>query len=119
MATLLKNQITTDQAHEWNKRWRDAVKDGSIVRTELKNSFLYDRAEFEALLAEEGVSHIRVYMGVNENNEQTTMLVGVKYDEATKTDEEIVNITPGNSGVFDLAKPCPPFCPRVSLILYP
>lgn len=100
-------------AQQWSDAWKQKYPNGP-------SSFLFTREEVEAIL-NEGGSHVRVALGINEAAEVGSidyykmLLIGVninitkKDGKITYTDENLLG--PDNT-VQDFAKPCPPYCPN-------
>ena len=66
----------------------------------IKRAFLYDNDLVEGVLNGDNCEGLRIYMGLNEDEEQCVVLVG--------TDSEGDDLT--NNLILEIGKPCPPFC---------
>lgn len=94
---MAENTITLTQAQQWAARWRE--NPNNTVK-----AFLIPNMDIKQLLKEEGVQDVRAYVGIDENNEQKLMLVGV---DAAGND--LIN-DEKSQFIFDFTQPCPTKC---------
>ncbi|MBB5636879.1 hypothetical protein HDF26_001705 [Pedobacter cryoconitis] len=110
MFKLEKYRIPLERAVAYTAKWREIQslnpKDpGTKVR-----AFNIDIAELQEIIHEIGVEKIRLYIGINDKNKETLVLVGVNKDN-----EDMISV-PGEdenteeSGIFDFTHPCPDTC---------
>lgn len=89
----MKHRITADAA-------RDLVKRGRQPR-----SWHFESVIFDALLAQEGATGLRIYMGRTKDGSETPVVVA--------TDANGVDL---NGVIAEEATPCPPFCAPESFL---
>ncbi|WP_264559271.1 hypothetical protein [Flavobacterium sp. N2270] len=94
---MAKNTITLQQAQEWAAAWRS--NPNNTVK-----AFLIPNVDLTQLLAEEGVQDVRAYVGIDGNNEQKLMLVGVD-----DNGNDLINEAKGQF-IYDFTQPCPEKC---------
>lgn len=94
---MAQNTISLQKAQEWAAKWR------SNPNNTIK-AFLIPNVDITQLLAEKGVQDVRAYVGIDENDEQKLMLVGVDENGNDLIDEANGKI------IFDFTKPCPSEC---------
>lgn len=88
--------IPLDLAKAWTKKWRETKA------PEDPNAFFFGREKLQEILNQEGSVGIRVYFGVNDENQKALILVGADADENDQTDRL----------VLDKGLKCPPHCPN-------
>ena len=104
-----KNTITLQTAKKWAKKWRK--EEGTYNEHQRCRAFNIPKIDLQEVLAEEGVESIRAYLGVNDDNVEKLMIVGV--DKNNK--DMISTIKPNELGapgddIYDMTKPCPDIC---------
>lgn len=105
-------QISLADAQEWVKKWKDTSGETEIKKK--VNSYLIPKVNLEKVLAQD-IDAARAYIGINNEGEQTIMLVGTKKDPKTGI---YVDLIPGygtaqkmaqtDSGIYDFSQPSPP-----------
>ena len=113
------NSISLKTAQKWAKRW--SKKEGDYNKHHRLNAFLIPKEDLLEVLAE-GVDAVRAYIGVDENNVEKLMIVGTKFDAATNTYVDMINIsvdgvTQGEDDIYDFTRPCPTACDPDSPLL--
>ncbi len=74
----------------------------------------FDRAAFDQVLQQDGCVGIRIYMGMEENNQLVFVVVGVN-----ENDEDMINSTTNSEDdneIFENGRRCPVTCPPPSPI---
>ncbi len=74
----------------------------------------FDRAAFDQVLQQDGCTGIRIYMGMEENNQLVFVVVGVNDDN-----EDIITATSNDDNdneIFENGVRCPLYCPPSSPI---
>ncbi len=94
---MAKNTIKLEQAQEWAASWRS--NPNNTVK-----AFLIPNIDITQLLAEKGVQDVRAYVGIDDNNEQKLMLVGVDSEGNDLIDEA------NGQFIYDFTQPCPKKC---------
>ena len=84
--------INMETASVMTKDWREGGN-GAI-----KGGF-FGREKLEALLAQSGAEGIRIYYGVNDQDQNSLVLVAADAEENDMTDK-----------ILDTMRPCPIFC---------
>jgi len=108
-----KNTISLKTAMEWTKKWRD--KESTYNKYHECKAFNIPKVDLQEVLAEKGVASVRAYLGVDENNVEKLMIVGV--DEKGK---DMITLTKDNSlkgddgDIWDFTEPCPTNCDESS-----
>lgn len=87
----------------------------TILATGYKNQNIlpkcetFDRAAFDAVLAQSGCEAIRIYYGMDSNNKVHAVIVGVN-----DSDEDIIFPNTDNSKIIETGTRCPDNCPPTS-----
>lgn len=98
------------KALEYAKNWRNS-KD--FDHTAL-NGFHIATLDLNTLMSE-AKNGIRVYMGLDENNNPKLILVGTFWNDKTETYDDMLPLLSDNPGkVYDFSMPCPKACSSVS-----
>lgn len=74
----------------------------------------FDRAAFDALLAQSGCTGIRVYYGMEDGLKVRSLFVGVNADneDMLPSDPDIISID--DNSIVEVGTTCPDFCPPPS-----
>lgn len=115
MTNPVPESIPVEIAAKWIGRWQLSNRTLKAV------SFTFGVDEFQALLNEENVDRVRLYLALDQQNDGTIneklLVVGVD-----KNGNDVTNPTatpppgqksvPGGdgSGIYDFSHPCPPIC---------
>jgi len=103
-AISLSDAIALTQNYRDNK---DSILDPKVNPDVLPICESFDRADFDALLAQTDCQGIRIYMGMDKDLNQRVVAVGVNSDDEDilTTDEEII---------IEKGVRCPDVCPPSS-----
>lgn len=99
---MAKNTITLETAQEWAARWNQYVNDKNNV-INLK-AFLIPGIDFTQVMAEENVVDVRTYFGIDAQNKEHLMVVGVDQEGNDMIDENL------GLFIYDFSEPCPTLC---------
>lgn len=88
-------EITLSTASEWTENYRDVMATGDPKGHFFGKDLLND------LLDQTGCMGIRIYYGINDDDEKVLILAGAKANEDDITDL-----------IVDKSKPCPSYCGR-------
>lgn len=102
---MSKFTITLEVAKNWAKSWR------TNPPNDLAKGHLIPGEALKELLATENVVDVRAYMGVDENNTQKLLFVGVDADGKDLIDQ--------NNPIYDHTEPCPKICDPSSPLFNP
>ncbi len=96
-----ENTIPLKTAQEWSSRWKEAQREGTEAPI---TAFLIPGIDVTQVMNKRNVVDIRVYLGIDNNNTERLMIVGVDADGNDMIDEA--------SGyyIYDFSRPCPPYC---------
>jgi len=96
------NTITLETAQDWAARWKR--QEGSYNKHAQLKAFWIPGIDFTQVMAETGVENVRAYIGVDENEVEKLMIVGV--------DEEGNDMIDDEKGwyIYDFSEPCPNKC---------
>jgi hypothetical protein len=103
--------VTLATAKKWTKNYRDKNEGKEVI----KAHFFGKEKIIQLLDLPESVG-IRMYYGVNDENENVLLLVGTKADQNNILPQDENEMIDGSSGamVLDVSSWCPPFCPDPS-----
>ncbi|GAB3661088.1 hypothetical protein GCM10028791_35370 [Echinicola sediminis] len=96
------NTVSKKTAKEWMKRWRKNQKDYN-KKTPV-NGFLIPMVDLKEVMAETGATNVRTYLGIDDNDQEKLLIVGVN-----EAGHDMVNEEDGEY-VYDFTQPCPPAC---------
>lgn len=111
--------IPLPEAEQYTANWRSFNSSTMLGENELSaylaNAFTFDLADVSALMAESGITQVRIYFGYNSPEPSASssatpmkvMLVGV---DSEGNDIIYTTEASGNSGIYDFAIPCPTYC---------
>ncbi|QNK63901.1 hypothetical protein H7F33_05235 [Pedobacter sp. PAMC26386] len=110
MSKLEKYRIPLERAVAYTAKWREIQnlnpKDpGTKVR-----AFTVHVTELQEIIDEIGVETVRFYIGINDKNKETLVLVGVNKDNEDMIEVKGKSDTVEESGTFDFTHPCPDTC---------
>jgi hypothetical protein len=91
------NTITLETAQTWAANWRKGQNNPV-------KGYLIPRIDIDQLIANVDTEDVRAYIGINERNQQTLMLVGVDIDG-----NDLIDDTKGFY-IYDRINPCPNDC---------
>ena len=99
--------VRIDDAITWTSNWRSA--DHHLKAC----SFTFEADDFRAILTEQNVSFIRLYLAIQVQGSATgntlvekLLCVGVDADGK----DIIPSKTTDSTGIYDFSRPCPPIC---------
>ena len=110
-----KNTISLDTAKKWTKKWRQ--KESKYNKYHECKAFNIPKIDLQEVLAEKGVASIRAYLGVDDNNVEKLMIVGVDEngkDMISTTKDSSLKSVQDDGGIYDFVKPCPVICDESS-----
>jgi len=88
--------IPLELAKDWTKKWRESKN------PEDANAFFFGREKLQEILNQNDCKGIRVYFGINDDNQKALILVGAEADENDQT----------TGLILDKGAICPPNCPN-------
>lgn len=96
------NTITLETAQEWAARWKR--QQGKYNENNPLKAFWIPGIDFTQVMEETGVKDVRAYLGIDENEVEKLMIVGV--------DEEGNDMIDEGKGwyIYDFSEPCPNKC---------
>lgn len=96
------NTITLETAQEWAARWKR--QQGKYNEYNQLKAFWIPGIDFTQVMEETGVQDVRAYIGIDENEVEKLMIVGV--------DEEGNDMIDEGKGwyIYDFSEPCPNKC---------
>ena len=100
MASL--NTITLEKAQDWAARWKG--QEGDYNKHHNLKAFWVPGVDFVQLLKETGAVDVRAYLGVDENEVEKLMIVGVDEDGNDMINDE------AGWYIYDFSEPCPNKC---------
>ncbi|UCS92355.1 hypothetical protein KZP23_16835 [Echinicola marina] len=98
----MKNTVPKETAKKWMKKWKNMEKDYN-KKTPV-NGFLIPLIDLQEVMAEPGVTNVRTYIGIDDNDMEKLLIVGV--DE---NGNDMIDEAKGQS-IYDFTQPCPPMC---------
>lgn len=103
------HQITLEKASELVTRFRQHLPSMLHPRYTgaLPFSETFHRSVFDTLCSQPGTSAIRIYLGLDENDEVRLVIVGVNEQELDMVSE----LTASVGSIFEVGQRCPPLCP--------
>ncbi|MEE9407024.1 MAG: hypothetical protein V3V28_02995 [Polaribacter sp.] len=104
------NAIPLTTAQNWVKRWRD--EESSYNTHNECFAFNIPLIDLQEVINEKGVASIRGYLGVDENNVEKLLIVGVNAqgkDMITIPKSDLRAIGDGGD-IYDFSEPCPSVC---------
>jgi hypothetical protein len=117
----MKHRITLDQAKRMTKHFRNerekVIKDEFRGKKMLPTCETFEREAFEQLLRQPGCTHIRIYLGMDEEKQVKVIAVGAneKGEDILPTDNELTS----DFGVLvEEGQRCPDYCPPNSELNY-
>jgi hypothetical protein len=116
----MKHFITPGQAKKLTKNFRQ--KRENMVRDEYRGPKTmplcetFERAAFDALLAQPGCTSIRVYLGMDEGHEVKLIAVGVneKGDDILPDANKLSDFAVETGLIVEEGSRCPEYCPSSS-----
>ena len=98
----MKNTVSKETAKKWMKRWRNMEKDYN--KKNPVNGFLIPMIDLKEVMQEIGVTNVRAYCGIDDNDVEKLLIVGVD-----KLGNDMINESQGQF-IYDFTHPCPPAC---------
>lgn len=99
---MAKNTITLETAQAWANRWKQ--EEGTYNKHNKLKAFLVPGIDFQQVMQEEGVVNVRAYLGVDDNQVERLMIVGVDAEG-----NDMISDTEGYY-IYDFSEPCPNTC---------
>ncbi|REJ81326.1 MAG: hypothetical protein DWQ44_09740 [Bacteroidetes bacterium] len=96
------HEISFAEGADQTKRYRESMSEGDI------KGLFFGKDAIRKLLDQEGSVGIRAYFGINKENKQSLVIVGVFENEDDQIGDDYVCI--------DLGRPCPPDCGRDNIL---
>jgi len=117
--TKTVNAIPLKTAQKWAKRW--SQQEGNYNKHHELHAFLIPKIDLLEVLRED-VDAVRAYIGINDEGVEKLMIVGTKYDPATKIYVDMITVATENDSnvaddIYDFTSPCPPDCDPSSPML--
>lgn len=98
---MSKNTITLETAQQWAARWKKAQKEGTEAPV---TAFLIPGIDVSQVMNERNVVDVRAYLGIDSENTERLMIVGVDADGNDMIDDS------NGYYIYDFSLPCPPKC---------
>ena len=117
----MKHRITLDQAKKLTKHFRDekekVIKDNFKGKKMLPTCETFERTAFDQLLAQPGCTHVRIYLGMDEDKLVKIIAVGVDENghDILPSDNEL---TRELGVIVEEGQRCPDYCPPTSELNY-
>ncbi len=105
-----KNTISLSTAKKWAKKWRK--EEGTYNKHHECKAFNIPLIDLKEVLGETGVVSVRAYLGIDDNDVEKLMFVGVDKngkDMLPKKSEGLENSEEGDD-IYDFTEPCPDLC---------
>ncbi|MCO6173923.1 hypothetical protein NHF50_02585 [Flavobacterium sp. NRK F10] len=99
---MAKNTISLETAQAWASRWKQ--EEGTYNQHNKLKAFLIPGIDIQQVMQEDGVVNVRAYLGVDENQVERLMVVGVDAEGNDMISEENGNY------IYDFSEPCPNTC---------
>lgn len=118
----MKHLITPEQAKKLTRTFRQnrdrMVRDEFRGPKTLPKCETFDRAAFEALLAQPGCAQVRIYLGMDEGHEVKLLVVGVneKGQDMLPDAERTTDFGTENGVIIEDGMRCPDNCPEESYL---
>jgi hypothetical protein len=104
-----KNTISLKTAKKWAKKWRK--QEGTYNKHHDCRAFNIPKIDLQEVLAEDGVANIRAYLGIDDNNEEKLMIVGVDANGKDMISKKSSGLgDEEGDDIYDFTKPCPTHC---------
>ena len=110
-----KHEISVEKAAEMTRKYRENRPDNFAICESFESDVILD------LLSEPGCRYLRIYYGMDENNEVHAILVGANEKnedilppDSANTDAVTTEGGEGGGGVLDDGYRCPTYCPPPS-----
>jgi len=112
--------IPLPQAQAMTARYRanksNILSPAFIGTNTLLDCETFNREEFDWVLAQKDCVGLRIYFGMEENLQVRLLVTGVNINGDDIISEAGANLTePPPSGVIELGRPCPTYCPTTPL----
>lgn len=106
-----KNTIPLGVAEKWTNEWTNPQSSYNKQTTHTKCiAFNIPKKDFEEVLNESGVEHIRAYIGVETKKDNTfeekLIIVGVDKNN----NDMLPKNSPNKGSIYDFSYPCPSAC---------
>lgn len=98
----MKNTVPKETAKKWMKKWKKMEKDYN-KKTPV-NGFLIPLVDLQEVMAEPDVKNVRTYLGIDDEDMEKLLIVGV--DESG---DDMIDEAKGQF-IYDFTQPCPPMC---------
>lgn len=98
---MSKNTISLKTAQEWSARWKEAQQASTEAPV---TAFLIPGIDITQVMHERNVVDVRAYLGIDSENTERLMIVGVDADGNDMIDET------NGYYIYDFTTPCPPKC---------
>jgi hypothetical protein len=98
---MSKNTITLETAQQWAARWKEAQQNGTEAPV---TAFLIPGIDVTQVMNERNVLDVRAYLGIDGENTERLMIVGVDADGNDMIDES------NGYFIYDFSQPCPTNC---------
>lgn len=108
-----KIEITLPTAQEWVKKYKETAIEAESRAAKI-DGYLIPIESLQGVMKQK-IDAVRAYVGINDQGEQTLMLVGTRLNVKTGIYEDVFPKTVNNEAakeeeiVYDASRPCPPF----------
>lgn len=112
---IKKNTISLETAKKWTQRWRQ--EESTYNKYHKCIAFNIPLVDLQQVLAEKSVASVRAYLGVDDNDVEKMIIVGVDAngkDMITFAKDSTLKGGDDNGGIFDFTEPCPISCDKTS-----
>ena len=110
MSLLDKYRLPLEHAIAYTAKWREIQNLNPKDPATQVRAFTVHLSELKEIIDEIGVETVRFYIGINDKNKETLVLVGVNADNEDMVRVKGKSDTQEESGTFDFTHPCPDTC---------
>ena len=101
--------ISREIAKNWTKNYQESESAREPGKT-ITRAHFFGKEKILKLLSEKECIGIRIYYGLDENNDQKLLLVGAKSDMDDIVPVDMKSASEDGPMILDLSWPCPPYC---------
>lgn len=110
MSRLEKYRLPLTDAIAYTAKWRELQELNRKDPATNVRAFTVHLSELQEILGEIGVDKVRLYIGINDKNKETLVLVGVNDKNEDMVRVKCKSDDEEEDGTFDFTHPCPDTC---------
>ncbi|NVK52872.1 MAG: hypothetical protein HWD85_08045 [Flavobacteriaceae bacterium] len=103
-----KNTISLQTAKKWTKKWRK--EEGTYNKHHKCRAFNIPKIDLQEVLAEDGVVSVRAYLGIDDNDVEKLVIVGVNAQGKDMISKKPTDLGDKEDDIYDFTRPCPDAC---------